>query len=196
MVLPVAHLFQSLVAIIVTEILAVAVVDEAVLRMGPSQVGIAKMAKGFPVIVRTGIWAKKIVQGGLPEVALCGLVVKESGTANGMTHAIGSGIIEIAREIASATVCAIVSETLYGIVIASVPLIVTAIATVIEIVTEIDVTGIVPTRVIIDGIVSVNGGDNLAMNFRLCARVDSKCPRFVATAVHVCRTYCTSCRAL
>jgi hypothetical protein len=52
--LPVAHLFQSLVAIIVTEILAVAVVDEAVLRMGPSQVGSAKMVTGFPVIVRTG----------------------------------------------------------------------------------------------------------------------------------------------
>jgi hypothetical protein len=97
-----------------------------------------------------------------------------------MTRAIGSGIIEIAREIASATVCVIVSENLCGIVIASaewivtgiatVPLIVTAIATVIEIVIEIDVIGIVPTRVIIDGIVSVNGGDNLAMNFRLLVR--------------------------
>jgi hypothetical protein len=97
-----------------------------------------------------------------------------------MTRAIGSGIIEIAREIASATVCAIVIETLCGIVIASaewivtgiatVPLIVTAIATGIEIVTEIDVIGIVPTRVIIDGIVSVNGGDNLAIYFRLRVR--------------------------
>ena len=52
--LPVAHLFQSLVAIIVTEILAVPAVDEVVPRMGPSKVGIAKMVTGFPVIVRTG----------------------------------------------------------------------------------------------------------------------------------------------